>query len=87
MAEDDPLVGRFIVDAVVEAFGGGGAVIEHEDLSGDPAVVIAIGHDVSTHGGDNEPEAIDGFMAFKGDDGEGTGAGESEGEESEMSQH
>ena len=59
MAEEDPLVRRHEVAAVVEPLGRRRAArVEPEDLLGDEPRVEAVGDEIGADGGDDEPAAL-----------------------------
>ena len=72
VAEDNPLVGRDEVAAVVQALGRRRpARIELEDLLGDEPRVEAVRDEIRAHGRDDEPGGADRFAAREGDVAEG----------------
>ncbi len=80
VAEEDPFVRWFVVVAIAKTLGGSGAEgVEHHDAESDEAGVEAVAERVSAKGGDDEPDAVDGFAAMEGDGGEGIGGEDGDG--------
>src|SRR6185503_9039209 len=74
MAEQDPLVRRHEVAAVVQSLSRCRTLrVELEDLLRDKPRVEAVCHEIRTHRGDDEPGRTDGFTAGECDVTEGCG--------------
>ncbi|MOA22506.1 hypothetical protein D3C78_1430650 [compost metagenome] len=72
VAEQHVLVGRHEVQTVVvEHRRGGPGRVQLHHLGGDEQAVVAVGDQVDRHGGDHDPQGIDGFAAAQGDDAQG----------------
>jgi hypothetical protein len=66
VAHQHPLVGGDEVAPVVQALGGRGAgLVERQHPRGDEGAVETIGQQENTHGGDDEPGGVDGFVALQ----------------------
>ena len=68
VAEQDVLVGRHVIEAVVVLDGRRDAVrVEPQHRRGDEQAVEAVGDQVDADGGDDQPDGVDGFAAVQGD--------------------
>ena len=80
MAEDDPFIGGFVVVALAEAFGGGGAfVIEGHDARGNEFGVEAVSDGLGAGGGEDEQDTIDVLAAVEGDGAQAESGGDCDG--------
>ena len=79
VAEQHKLIGRHIIEAVVELISGSHALgIEREHLVGDEFTVKAESDQIHAHGGDHDPDRADRFAASQRDHPQGGGAGQSQ---------
>ncbi len=68
MSEDDPSVGGLVIVPVAERLRGGGAfVVQPHHFDGDELRIEAVGHQIGTHGGHEQPEAVDVIAAVQSD--------------------
>lgn len=75
VAEEDVLVGRDVVQAIVVEYRGSGAVgVQLHHLAGDEQAVVTVGDQVDGHRRHHDPQGVDRFATTQGDDAQGRGA-------------